>query len=73
MDESQELVHKLADGGCPNCKANIDMVDGSLIGARLARLDERFDGPALIVCLACGNGVRLVGPKRLPHRARRIS
>jgi len=35
MDESQELVIKLADGGCPNCKANIDMVDGSLIGARL--------------------------------------
>jgi hypothetical protein len=72
MDENRELVQKLADGGCPNCGAKIEMVDGSLQGARLAEADERFDGPALIVCLACGHGVRLVGPKRLPHRARRI-
>jgi len=37
------------------------------------RHEERVDGPALIACRACGNGIRLVGLKRLPHRARRMN
>jgi hypothetical protein len=72
MGEIEELVKKLEVDGCPSCKAKIAMVDGSLLGARLIAIEERFDGPALIACLACGNGVRMVGPHRVPHRARRI-
>ena len=73
MGDIPELVKKLEGDGCPSCKAIIAMADGSLRGARLATVEEHFDGPAQIVCLGCGNGVRLVGPNRLPHRARRIS
>ena len=72
MVDIEELVKKLDGDGCPNCKAKIDLVDHLLLGARLTNEEELFDGPPLIVCLACGNGIRLVGPNRLPHRARRI-
>ena len=54
MGEIEELVKKLEVDGCPSCKAKIAMVDGSLLGARLIAIEERFDGPALIACLSCG-------------------
>lgn len=73
MDRVQELVQKLERQGCPSCGAKIKWIDGSLLGARPSAEEDRFDGPALIVCLACGNGVRVVGPSRLPREARRIT
>ena len=73
MDEIEELVKKLESDGCPSCNAKSEMVDDSLVGARHISVEDRFDGPAMIVCLACGNGVRMVGPQRLPHLARPIS
>jgi hypothetical protein len=73
MDEIEELVKKLERDGCPSCKTRIEMVGDSLVGARPVSVEDRFDGPALIVCLACGNGIRMVGPQRLLHLARPIN
>jgi len=74
IDEIVELVRRLdGDGGCPSCAATIEIVDGSLVGVRPSRDQDQFDGPDLLVCLSCENGIRLVGPNRLPHETLRIS
>ncbi len=70
--EIMELVKKLQDEGCPSCGAKIEIVD-TLRGARCPSANDRFHAPALIVCNSCGHDIRMVGPKRLPHAARRIS